>query len=231
MKWRNTNFVSELWIGRWISQTEARNDCLYRYMHKSKYIAFVDLDEYILPKGSIKTWKQMVDTLNHQMGDNAGNICAFSFRTNHFLTRNKNSDLPTTKDVSVPLVNNRNISHLVAKYDIKTIMYLTRDKVTRDGRVNKVILIPEQVLIVGTHRVEIGLRNSKQHVVNKNIATNQHYRIPKIDVGDRLSDREYFLSFLYGLDNSTVTDDTMLKYAEELVTNIQVTHESVNGLK
>ena len=92
----------------------------------------------------------MTNTLNHQIGDNLGNICAFSFGTNHFITRDKNSDLPTTKDVSVPLVNNRNISHLVAKYDIKTIMYLTRDRVTREGRVNKVMVIPEQVLIVGT---------------------------------------------------------------------------------
>ena len=224
-------FITELWNGLWISQAEARNDCLYRYMQKSKYIAFIDLDEYILPKGSIKTWKQMTNTLNHQIVDYLGNICAFSFRTNHFITRNQISDLPTTKDVSVPLVNRRNISHLVAKYDIKTIMYLTRDKVTREGRVNKVIVIPEQVLIVGTHRVELGLRNSKQHVVNKNIATNQHYRIPKIDVGDRLSDREYFLSFIYGLDNSSVADDTVLKYAEELVTNIELTHKNVNGLK
>ena len=197
-------------------------------MYKSKYIAFVDLDEYILPKGSIKTWKQMTNILNHQIGENIGNICAFSFRTNHFVTRDKNSDTPVTKDVPVPLVNNRNISHLVAKYDIKSLMYLTRDRITRQGRVNKVIVIPEQVLIVGTHRVELGFRNSKQHVVNKDIATNQHYRIPKIDVDDRLSDREYFLSFIYGLDNSTVTDNTILKYAEELVTNVEVTHKNVN---
>ena len=34
------------------------NDCLYRYMYSTKYIAFLDTDEMIIPK-DVNTWTEM----------------------------------------------------------------------------------------------------------------------------------------------------------------------------
>ena len=227
-------FLAEIWdsIPRGAyQQAEARNDCLYRYMYRTKHIAFVDFDEFILPKGSLKTWPQLIKTLNQRIGDDLENICSYTFKTNHFITRDKETEVQTGSEMSVPLVaKNKNISHMVAKYDIKSLMYLTRDHFTRSG-VNKVIVIPERVLVAGTHRVMLGLWNSWQHQVEPHIATNQHYRIPKVKVNQRITQHEWFLSLIFGLDYSTVKDDTILKYAEELVKNIEAVHRHVTAMK
>ena len=38
------------------------NDCLYRYMFKTKYIAFIDIDEIIVPK-NVFTWSELFESI------------------------------------------------------------------------------------------------------------------------------------------------------------------------
>ncbi|KAM7350267.1 uncharacterized protein ACRADG_008882 [Cochliomyia hominivorax] len=39
------------------------NDCFYRNMYKYEYIALLDIDEIIMPKGNLKTWHDLVITI------------------------------------------------------------------------------------------------------------------------------------------------------------------------
>ena len=107
----------------------------------------------------------------------------------------------TTKDVPVALVGNKDISHLVAKYDIKSFLYLTGDKMPRIERINEVIVIPTKVVGVGTHEVKLCLHNSKPFVVNKGLATNQHYRMPKVPDDERLHYHHHFVGYIFGFDS------------------------------
>ncbi|XP_075435119.1 glycosyltransferase family 92 protein F13G3.3-like isoform X1 [Ascaphus truei] len=49
----------------YFGQLAALNDCMYRNMYRSKYVAFNDIDEIILPKKH-KDWKGMMESLKKQ---------------------------------------------------------------------------------------------------------------------------------------------------------------------
>ncbi|XP_028321211.1 uncharacterized protein LOC114474848 isoform X2 [Gouania willdenowi] len=63
----------------YFGQIPALNDCLYRYMYKSKWIAMHDLDELILPQ-SVDSWLELLPLLERNYG---ANHC-FMFENNVF---------------------------------------------------------------------------------------------------------------------------------------------------
>ena len=208
------------------------NDCLHRYMYQTEYVTFYDVDELIVPTGKLKTWRELVNVFKNELGKSFESYCAFTFNTNHFVTREKTSNVPaSTDDIPVPLVGNKDMNHLVTKYDIKSLMYLTRDKVTRIGNANKVMVVPSKVISMATHEVQICTQGTDYLTVDNDLATNQHYRIPKIPAGTRTSYTQKVHRFFYGVDNSTVKDKRILKYADDLVTNVKLFHENFQQWK
>ncbi|XP_047247073.1 uncharacterized protein si:zfos-464b6.2 isoform X2 [Girardinichthys multiradiatus] len=51
----------------YFGQLPALNDCLYRYMYRSKYVALHDLDELILPQ-SVNSWLELLPLLEKTYG-------------------------------------------------------------------------------------------------------------------------------------------------------------------
>uniref|UniRef100_UPI003AAFC590 uncharacterized protein n=1 Tax=Centroberyx gerrardi TaxID=166262 RepID=UPI003AAFC590 len=52
-------------------QIPALNDCVYRYMYQSKYLALHDMDELILPQ-SVDSWREMLPLLEQKHGADFG---------------------------------------------------------------------------------------------------------------------------------------------------------------
>ena len=52
------------------------NDCLYRYMFKTRYIAFIDVDEIIVPK-KVFTWTHLLESI--QILQNHTNVGGYIF--------------------------------------------------------------------------------------------------------------------------------------------------------
>lgn len=60
-------------------QIPALNDCVYRYMYQSRYLALHDMDELILPF-KVKTWRELLPELENRYGSHVG----FEFENNVF---------------------------------------------------------------------------------------------------------------------------------------------------
>lgn len=74
--WRKPESEGEL---HYYGQIPALNDCVYRYMYQSRYVALHDMDELILPFG-VKTWTEMLPKLEKMYGTTFG----FEFENNQF---------------------------------------------------------------------------------------------------------------------------------------------------
>ncbi|XP_053356096.1 glycosyltransferase family 92 protein F13G3.3-like [Clarias gariepinus] len=78
--WRVANYinVSRGWqksvsLGdlHYFGQIAALNDCVYRYMYQSHYVALHDLDEFILPI-NFTTWSELLPKLERKYSQNVG---------------------------------------------------------------------------------------------------------------------------------------------------------------
>ena len=67
------------------AQVMMMNDCLYRYMFKSKYVAFVDTDEMIIPREDY-TWTELVTRLEKDRRRGNIDTCGFLFQCMIFNT-------------------------------------------------------------------------------------------------------------------------------------------------
>ncbi|XP_066560051.1 beta-1,4-galactosyltransferase galt-1 [Amia ocellicauda] len=74
--WRPSEFPGDL---HYYGQLAALNDCVYRYMYKTKYVALNDIDEIILPLKH-RTWNEMMEDLEQQYGPHTG----FEFESHVF---------------------------------------------------------------------------------------------------------------------------------------------------
>jgi len=66
-------------------QIMAINDCLYRIMYRSKYLAILDLDEFIVPMRS-DSWLSMLHGINSDTHKDSDQIASYSFRNRFFQT-------------------------------------------------------------------------------------------------------------------------------------------------
>ncbi|KAL0168660.1 hypothetical protein M9458_036882 [Cirrhinus mrigala] len=74
--WKRNESPGQL---HYYGQIPALNDCVYRYMYQSRYLALHDMDELILPS-KVKTWTELLPELENRYGSNVG----FEFENNLF---------------------------------------------------------------------------------------------------------------------------------------------------
>ncbi|XP_051953020.1 uncharacterized protein si:zfos-464b6.2 isoform X3 [Xyrauchen texanus] len=74
--WKSSESAGEL---HYYGQIPALNDCVYRYMYQSQYVALQDIDELILPL-KVKTWTELLPELEKSYGTDVG----FEFENNVF---------------------------------------------------------------------------------------------------------------------------------------------------
>ena len=207
-------------------QLAAANDCLYRYMYTSQYIAFIDLDELIVPRGNLTTWGQLFDQLEHQVALEGlqKQICSFSFRKYKFLmpqdetlkdvNGNARRTMESWQEILGSVVNPKLIP-LVTSHDIKSLMSYAKYTYSHGG-IEKFLVVPTRTNSVEVHRVWHPLQNEKTFEVDEDLALTHHYRIPIAEPFERPS-----LKNLYHSPEYTVTTDTtMTKYTGVLVNRI-----------
>ncbi|KAM7287993.1 beta-1,4-galactosyltransferase galt-1 [Ixodes scapularis] len=134
----------------------ALNDCLYRTMHAFRWVAMIDLDEFIVPAGNI-TLPAMLRRL-HAAHQRAG---AYSFRNAFFYLQWP--DDPTTARDRLPLVTMRKTLR-------KAHLHAHRQR-------SKCILEPESVVEVGNHFVWEFLAGKATVNVASSVAFLHHYRV------------------------------------------------------
>ena len=94
--------------GRYIfykDQIGMMNECLFRYMFRTKYIAFIDFDERIIPRHEY-TWTELINSLEQKLSkEEKSKTCGFSFRNMFFNTNwpdDEESPLNSSIKIKIP---------------------------------------------------------------------------------------------------------------------------------
>ncbi|KAM4662541.1 uncharacterized protein O3C94_011019 isoform 1-T2 [Discoglossus pictus] len=142
-------------------QTAALNDCIYRYMYKTKYMALNDIDELILPVIH-KDWPQMMEYLVN------ANPTAGVFRF-------QNHVFPTTYEDKA---NSKTPESWQTIPGLNILQHIYREP-NRPDELNptKMIMNPRNVLITSVH-VPLDFIGEQCDVSN-DVARLCHYREPK----------------------------------------------------
>ena len=155
------------------------NECLYRYMFRTKYIAFIDLDERIIPKQDF-TWTELIYRLEQNISQEMrSETCGFSFRNVFF-----NTKWPDDKES--PLNQNSSVR-------IQTLMKTRRQVFIQAHTVrSKAIVNARMVDLMTVHYVQISYNSKSQmYVVHPSVAALPHYRFRKI-LRESVIDRTMF---------------------------------------
>ena len=142
----------------YFAQLAAINDCVYKNMFLSKYVAIIDIDEFIVPL-KVAKWSDLLKSIDQQKSKCYVFQCVF-FRMewpSHTLFQNHS---------------------IVNQYNIKTLLKTHRDTNAHPhGDRSKMILVPEAVNVVGIHSVQqFNDRGVKAADVNASDAILFHYR-------------------------------------------------------
>ncbi|XP_039454198.1 uncharacterized protein LOC116321812 isoform X2 [Oreochromis aureus] len=149
----------------YFGQIPALNDCLYRYMYQSRYVALHDIDELILPQ-NVTSWVELLPLLEKKYG--ANKCYRFEndvFPINFTFSPPASQSLPPQADwKNVPGVN--------------ILAHLYKEPVFIETRMNfKIIVNPRVVFSTSVHGVL-----KSQHGwswIDRNIARMYHTRSPR----------------------------------------------------
>ncbi|XP_052271810.1 beta-1,4-galactosyltransferase galt-1-like [Dreissena polymorpha] len=145
---------SQIWYH---GQSLAINDCLYRYMNDFHHLTFVDLDEFIIPKGDLRSWGDMLPDLKKQSEELYAKASAFSFKTAFFSPE---------------------FSRHVYSNELNTVIRVNRT-FHFSYRRHKLMVLPERVFELGIHHVSRAWPDGEQfRVVHVPLETAfvHHYR-------------------------------------------------------
>ena len=144
------------------AQLASLNDCLYRYMYRSKYIAFLDLDEILVPR-AYNSWNKLMSTL--EQIPYSAKICAFVFQCVFFRTDWPDSDLFLT------------FRHAVKRHNVISLLKTKREpEAWPHLQRSKLIVNPRKVDIIGIHNIWKPLRDYMEYDVPNKTAALHHYR-------------------------------------------------------
>ncbi|XP_067652362.1 uncharacterized protein [Haliotis asinina] len=144
----------------YFAQLAALNDCVYRNLHRSKYLVFTDMDEFVIPKAE-KNWTSMVQK---KVAKNP-NIGAFIIRCNFF-----RKDWPQySKDFA-------GRSDAEKYKSILLLNVLKENKAFNYFQRSKYIIVPSRVETVGIHNIWALRPGFITDRVSTNDALLHHYR-------------------------------------------------------
>ncbi|XP_073706972.1 uncharacterized protein [Garra rufa] len=140
-------------------QIPALNDCVYRYMYQSRYLALQDMDELILPS-KVKTWTELLPELKNKYGSHVG----FEFENNQFpYTAKAHMDYEQDKWKNV---RGTNILNYIDRVPINPNVFNNY----------KIIVNPRLVLKTTVHGLLDSVASSSTVRVNNSIARMYHFK-------------------------------------------------------
>uniref|UniRef100_A0A8C7XXE9 Glycosyltransferase family 92 protein n=1 Tax=Oryzias sinensis TaxID=183150 RepID=A0A8C7XXE9_9TELE len=123
----------------YFGQIPALNDCLYRYMYKTKYLALHDVDELILPQ-SVDSWLELLPLLEKKFGANK----RYRFRSHVF---------PNDVLLPPPIFPNTLLQHSWGNVSgVNILSHLYREPLPSTAWIDfKIIVNPREVFSLTVH--------------------------------------------------------------------------------
>ena len=146
------------WKSIWnYGQSLAVNDCLYRHMDGIDYLAFLDIDEILVPRKEELTWREMLLRMSQASPTEFESRCGFTFRSTFF---------------------DPEFSDVVKSNGASTVVRVNRTDRFSFFR-NKVLVRPSRIFELGIHHVSRSWPDFKNYTVaqvDPSIAAVYHYR-------------------------------------------------------
>ena len=138
-------------------QSLAANDCLYRHMTAADYLAFLDIDEMLVPRNDDKTLGELIHSLDLSTLSGVESFSGFTFRSTFFDPEFSKSAEFNEAKAAVRINRTARFSHFR----------------------NKVLVRPDRVFEVGIHHISRSWPDYKNYSVakvNPSLAAIYHYR-------------------------------------------------------
>lgn len=194
------NLPTAQWQKLWdLGSLAALNDCVYRSSGRHRYVAIVDLDEFIVPRvpaaGLAHLYHTVLKNKNGQEGDAALILNAFFC---YDFKDNVDAD-----DDTFPIFRFKRREARLWPPKLRS----------------KIIINPEHIVAVGHHMVHNFLLNtSKNHGSPKHVSILHHYRAC-VDLRLGIHGRGSLV-----LEQETMTDVAMMKYKKTVLSSKVVKH-------
>lgn len=201
---------AEKYITQYRAQVALMNDCMYRYMYRTKYLILTDADEFLIRKNH-SSWEELLNDSPCRGAPNAmfqnvffvGNLLDPRYVTNPSLSFLKIKTLMTTRQYSF------------------TYPCLAR---------SKIILQPDKVVSVITHMVTelVNKTDKKTCCMPSELGYSAHYRKRSKEVRVKVEEAmKQMNSDDDPQEEELRTDTVMYNYQSDIVANIRVAHEAV----
>ena len=189
----------------YFAQLAALNDCLYRNRHKTKLLAIIDLDEFIIPrKPEDLTWLDMFSSLPDSS--------SYIFRNTFYRANRQNIKL------------SYQFLEKAHRYKLKTLETLQRDTyIYPMNWRSKVIVKPTAVVTVGIHNIWEHTKGTSYGVETEN-GLLHHYRFWNY------TEERYFQERDKTGTKDSYIDETILKYKDALIKHVENTWTALTGL-
>jgi len=143
-------------------QILAISECLYRLMHRTRYVVVQDLDEFVVPMQS-DDWQSMLDAINRNARTDSDRIASYNFRNRFFPTEFPPKASNSTSALADSGDGRRFRTLSVVKADKKLFRFTER---------SKVMARPERVLMYHVHLI---LSSSLVRAGDVNVNANARY--------------------------------------------------------
>ncbi|XP_036329898.1 uncharacterized protein LOC118755086 [Rhagoletis pomonella] len=172
------------------------NDCLYKNHYLYKYIALLDIDEVIMPKGNFVLWSELMEkVVPESLQIKPEGYNSYNFR-NVYLLDDQQHEHGWHKDIPMAGMHMLQHVHRAKNY-------------TKPNQYVKCFHVPERVLTLHNHFPLACLGGvCKSYPVNTTDAQLQHYRADCVNTLKK-SCEEY--------RENSVEDKTIWKYKDELI--------------
>ncbi|KAM4743293.1 glycosyltransferase family 92 protein F13G3.3-like isoform 2-T2 [Anableps anableps] len=181
----------------YFGQIPALNDCLYRNMYQSKYVALHDVDELILPQ-MVQSWIELLPILEKKYGPNK----CYMFENNVFPN---NVILPSLKSQSLSKQ-----THWRGVHGVNILAHLHQEPIRKENLYEKfkIIVNPRLVSSVSVHGVLKSHNMDGCAWVDRNIARMYHTR----------AQMQTHLT-----SDKLIYDGRLLNYSEPLIKAVSIT--------
>ncbi|KAL3860062.1 hypothetical protein ACJMK2_010235 [Sinanodonta woodiana] len=186
----------------YFGQIAALNDCLYRSRPYTKFLINLDVDEFIIPRGSRSyKWVDMFKRLPAASG----------YIIRHTFFRKDWPDYRAADNKS--LVSDSYVND-IDKYNLVTLKKLQREPdILSNGYRSKYIVKPNDVVTVRVHDVWQYKKEQSSHVVDPSVGLLHHYR-----------------NWFKPHEGTRVLDTRMLQYQDKLVHQIRAIWSQLDGV-
>ena len=214
-QWPAQDFVHL--IPPYVGQGAVIDDCIYRYMYRTKYLILIDVDEVVVPQHPYETWAELMEAQENPCRD-----APYTMVRNSFFVHQQPHDTSYTQ---IPRAS---------RLKLDTLALTRRNNFTFPCPIrSKIVMRPVEVISASVHnvtRLVHGKPEQRKCCMPPHVALLHHYRFWSIKVK-----KQWLIELKRNPQNykpcwdNQIKDNRMAHYSQRIIAQVTKTHTSVNS--